>query len=61
MIAKDLLTGFRHDGLLSPAPARRLRDTILAPGGSKPAARLVRDFLGREYSFDAFARWVRAA
>jgi len=60
VIAKDLLTGFQHDGLLSPAPARKLRDAILAPGGSKPAARLVRDFLGRDYSFDAFARWMRA-
>jgi len=60
VIAKDLLTGFQHDGLLSPARARKLRDAILAPGGSKPAARLVRDFLGRDYSFDAFARWMRA-
>jgi len=60
VIAKDLLTGFQHDGLLSSAPARRLRDAILAPGGSKPAAQLVRDFLGRDYSFDAFARWMRA-
>jgi len=33
---------------------------VLAPGGSKPAAQLLKDFLGREYSFDAFARWMSA-
>ncbi len=31
---------------------------VLAPGGGLPAARLVRDFLGREPSFDAFAAWL---
>ncbi|HYB41515.1 MAG TPA: M3 family metallopeptidase, partial [Candidatus Methylomirabilis sp.] len=60
VIARDLLTGFEQEGLLSPGPARRLRATVLAPGGSKTAAQLVRDFLGREYSFDAFARWMNA-
>jgi len=33
----------------------------LAPGGSKPAAALVADFLGRPSSFDAFGKWVNAA
>ena len=60
VIVKDLLTGFEQQGLLSPVPARKLRDTMLAPGGSKPAAHLLKDFLGREYSFDAFARWMSA-
>jgi len=60
VIVKDLLTSFEQQGLLSPAPARKLRDTVLAPGGSKPAAQLLKDFLGREYSFDAFARWMSA-
>jgi thimet oligopeptidase len=31
---------------------------VLAPGGSRDAAELVRDFLGRDYSFDAFAQWL---
>ena len=38
--------------LLAPGPARRFRDTILAQGGAKPAADLVRDFLGRPFSVD---------
>ncbi len=33
-------------------------DTILAPGGSKPAATLVRDFLGRPFDFKAWEAWL---
>jgi thimet oligopeptidase len=40
------------------AQARRYRDLILAQGGSKPAAALVEDFLGRPYGFDAFRTWL---
>jgi thimet oligopeptidase len=36
----------------------RYRDTILAAGGSKDAADLVADFLGRPYGFDAFEAWL---
>jgi thimet oligopeptidase len=38
--------------------SRRYRDTILAPGGTKPAAELVRDFLGRPYDLRAFKEWI---
>ena len=58
VIAKDLLSEFERDGLLNSKTARRYRDTILSPGGSKPAAELVRDFLGRPFSFDAFEAWL---
>jgi thimet oligopeptidase len=34
------------------------RDTVLAPGGSKPAAMLVRDFLGRPFDFKAWEEWL---
>jgi thimet oligopeptidase len=61
VIAKDLFTVFRREGLLNPAPARRYRREILEPGGSRPAAELVRSFLGRETSFDAYAEWLNAA
>lgn len=58
-LAKDLLTEFVN-GLMDVAHARRYRDLILAPGGAKPAAELVTDFLGRPYSLDAFRRWLEA-
>ena len=57
VIAKDLHSAFTN-GLLDTAQARRYRDLILAPGGTKPAAELVRDFLGRPYGFDAFRKWL---
>ena len=61
VIAKDLFGVFRREGLLNPAAAARYRRAVLEPGGGRPAARLVEDFLGRETSFDAFAEWLNAA
>jgi len=61
VIAKDLFSGFDAKDLLAPGPARRFRDTILSQGGAKPAADQVRDFLGRPYSFDAWAAWLNQA
>jgi len=61
VIARDLLTPFQQRGLMDPATARRYRDTVLGPGGSKDAADLVRDFLGRDYRFDAYTRWLEGA
>lgn len=56
VIASDLFSEFEQAGLRNKDVAARYRRTILAPGGSKPAAELVEDFLGRPYSFEAFAR-----
>ncbi|HKZ76020.1 MAG TPA: M3 family metallopeptidase, partial [Actinomycetota bacterium] len=60
VIAKDLFGPFRDAGLLDPGPARRYRKAVLEAGGSKPAAELVKDFLGRPYAFDAFEAWLNA-
>jgi thimet oligopeptidase len=38
--------------------AQRYRDAVLAPGGSKDAAELVADFLGRPYDTEAFSTWL---
>ena len=38
--------------------AARYRDRILRPGGSRDAADLVEDFLGRPYTFDAYAAYL---
>ncbi len=58
VIARDLLTPFLERGLMDPATARRYRDTVLGPGGSRDAADLVRSFLGRDYGFEAYTRWL---
>ena len=58
VIAKDLFSAFDPADLFDPAVAGRYRDRVLAPGGSKDAADLVADFLGRPYTFDAYAAWL---
>ncbi|WP_296605902.1 M3 family metallopeptidase, partial [Nocardioides sp.] len=58
VIAKDLFSAFDPADLFDPAVAGRYRDHVLAPGGSKDAADLVADFLGRPYTFDAYAAWL---
>jgi len=58
VIAKDLLTGFDKSNLSAPGAARRYRDAVFAPGSSKPAAALVRDFLGRPFNANAWEEWL---
>ena len=58
VIAKDMFTEFKQEGLTNPAIARKYRDTVLGASGTKPAAALVSDFLGRPYSFKAYADWL---
>ena len=54
VIANDLFTRFERDGLRNKATAAAYRRLVLAPGGAKPAAELVKDFLGRPVSLDAY-------
>lgn len=57
VFALDLRSAFTS-GLMDLGRAKRYRDLVLAPGGTKPAAMLVKDFLGRPFSFDAFRDWL---
>ena len=54
VIASDMFSEFEKQGLRNPEIAQRYRKLVLAPGGSKDAADLVQDFLGRPFSFEAF-------
>lgn len=56
VIASDMFSEFEKAGLRNKEVATRYRDTVLAPGGSKDAAQMVEDFLGRPYSFETFAK-----
>jgi thimet oligopeptidase len=60
VIAKDMFNEFQKNGLLNTDIALKFRHTILEPGGSKPASELVLDFLGRDYSFDAYNKWLNS-
>lgn len=56
VIAADMHSEFLKKGLRNSDVAQHYRRTVLEPGGKRDAAQLVEDFLGRPYSFDAFAR-----
>ncbi|MCO4764240.1 MAG: Zn-dependent oligopeptidase [Myxococcales bacterium] len=58
VIAKDLFSKFEKAGILDRATAMAYRNAVLKPGGTKDAAKLVEDFLGRPYSFAAFEAWL---
>jgi thimet oligopeptidase len=54
VIAADMFSRFKAEGLTNAETAADYRRLVLEPGGTRPAAELVRDFVGREISFDAF-------
>jgi thimet oligopeptidase len=59
VIAKDFFGKFlKARSIMDAATARRYRRTILDPGSARPAARMVREYLGRAPRFDAFQTWL---
>ena len=58
VIAKDMFSAFDKADMFAPEVAHRYRDRVLARGGQRDAADLVEDFLGRPYTFDAYAAWL---
>jgi Zn-dependent oligopeptidase len=60
VIAKDMFSRFDKDHLLAPGAAKAYRETVLAAGGSKPAAQMVHDFLGRDFNEQAWKTWLDA-
>lgn len=53
VLALDMLSAFGSN-LMNPAVGRRFREAILAQGGQRRGADMVRDFLGRDPSPQAF-------
>ena len=53
VLALDMLSAYGRN-LMNPAVGRRFRELILSRGGEKPAAEIVREFLGRDPSPKAF-------
>ena len=58
MIALHLFAASPAARLFDTEVSHRYRDRILAAGGSKDAADLVENFLGRPYDFTAFETWL---
>jgi thimet oligopeptidase len=57
-ISTDLFSRFKTQGLRDRQTADTYRRKVLAPGGSKPAAEAVADFLGRPFSTDAYRDYL---
>ena len=55
---RDLFEQFETSGLFDKDLAQRYRKCILEPGGTRDAADMVREFLGRDYRLKAFQDWV---
>jgi len=55
-IAEELLSRFKKEGLRNKKTASDYRHIVLAKTGTKPAADLVRDFLGRDSTVEAYAK-----
>jgi len=59
VIAKDMFSEFaKGKSILDPKTAARYRREILEAGSVRPAADLVKRFLGRGLRFDAFQAWL---
>ncbi|HSK72982.1 MAG TPA: M3 family metallopeptidase, partial [Pyrinomonadaceae bacterium] len=58
VLAKDMFSQFDKSNLLAPGVAKRYRQIVLEPGGSKPAEKLVEEFLGRKTNFTAYQNWL---
>ena len=54
IIGDDLFSRFENEGVLSNIVGVDYKNKILKPGGTKPAEELVRDFLGRDWTDEAF-------
>jgi thimet oligopeptidase len=58
VIAIDFFAQFDKGDLLDGPTAMRYRRAVLEPGANKPAAELVKDFLGREQNMTALKSWM---
>ena len=56
VLALDIFSKIKEQGLLNAEVGRNFSDIILRPGGSKEPADLVKEFLGREPNQDAFLK-----
>jgi thimet oligopeptidase len=58
VIALDFFNQFDRKNLLDGPAGMRYRTTVLEPGGSMSATDVVKNFLGRPQSYEAFKAWM---
>jgi thimet oligopeptidase len=59
VISHDLFSRFDEEGMMNRKTAMDYRNAIIGAGGTKDAAKLVEDFLGRPYSFEPFSERLK--
>ncbi|HSW61349.1 MAG TPA: M3 family metallopeptidase [bacterium] len=57
-IVKDFAGHIRKTGLMDQGIMKQYREKVLNIGGAKPGHQMVKDFLGRELSFEEFEKWL---
>ncbi|MFA5834970.1 MAG: M3 family metallopeptidase [Bacteroidota bacterium] len=58
VIAKDFFSLFDKSNMMKSDIAKKYRDLVLARGGSKPADSMVKEFLGRDFNYDGWKKWL---
>ncbi|APR76120.1 Thimet oligopeptidase [Minicystis rosea] len=58
-LSRDVLTRFKKEGLLNPATAAAWRDQVLSRGGGTDERAMVKAFLGREPSNEAYFAFIK--
>jgi len=58
VIEKDIVAMFKNAGMLDTGVSLKYRSEIISQGGRLDAAEQVRNFMGRDFSFDAFKVWL---
>jgi thimet oligopeptidase len=61
VIAIDFFNQFNREALLEDPAILRYREAVLDRGGSAPGRAMVRGFLGRDESMEAFEEWIGEA
>lgn len=58
VISCDVFSEFEKNGIVNPSIGARYKDIILSRGGSVDEAKIVREFLGRDVSIEAFLKHI---
>lgn len=60
VIVKDLYEFIKKNGgMMSPEIMTKYRQKVLSKGGAEKSALSVKDFMGRDFTFDAFEKWLK--
>jgi thimet oligopeptidase len=58
VIVKDIFSVFQQNGIMDENTWQKYRISIIEPGGAIPGEVMIRNFLGRNYSYGPFKKWV---